>query len=40
MPIRTSLVTAYKDGKYIFIDAHPWKYERKAELIVQSLIFR
>ena len=38
MPIRTYLVTAYKDGKYIFVNAHPWKYDKRAEQIVQSLI--
>jgi hypothetical protein len=37
MPIWTYLVTAYKDGKYIFVNAHPWKDDKTAEQIVQSL---
>ncbi len=40
MPIRTYLVTAYKAGKYVFVDAHPWKYDKKAEQIVQSLTLK
>ena len=37
MPIRTYLMTAYKEGKYILVNAHPWDYNKKAEQIVQSL---
>jgi CubicO group peptidase (beta-lactamase class C family) len=38
--ITTYLVSAYKDGKIIFVLAHPWKYHDKAEPIVQSLNFK
>jgi len=37
VPITTFLVTVFKDGKCIFLSAHPWKYHDKAEPIVQSL---
>ena len=36
LPITTYLVSAYKDGKSIFVYVHPWKYHDKAEPIVQS----
>ena len=39
LPITTYLVTAYKDGKIIFVCTHPWKYHDKFEPIVQSLSF-
>ena len=37
LPITTSLVSAYKDGKIIFVCAHPWKNNDKTEPIIQSL---
>jgi hypothetical protein len=40
LPITTFLVSVYKDGKIIFICAHPWKYHFIAEPIVQSLTFK
>ena len=40
VPITTFLVSVYKDGKCIFLCAHPWKYHDKAEPIVQSLSFK
>jgi hypothetical protein len=40
MPLTTFLVSVYKDDKYIFVSAHPWKNHDKAEPIVQSLIFK
>ena len=40
LPITTYLVSAYKDGKIIFVCAHPWKYHDKADPIVQSLNFK
>ena len=40
VPITTFLVSAYKDGKCIFICAHPWKNHDKVEPIVQSLTFK
>jgi len=40
VPITTFLVTVFKDGKCIFLCAHPWKYHDKAEPIVQSLSFK
>jgi CubicO group peptidase (beta-lactamase class C family) len=40
MPIRTYLVIAYKDGKYICVDAHPFENSKRAERIVQSLILK
>jgi CubicO group peptidase (beta-lactamase class C family) len=40
VPITTFLVTVFKDGKIIFVCAHPWKYHDKAEPIVQSLSFK
>ena len=40
VPITTFLVSVYKDGKCIFLCAHPWKYHDKAEPIVQSWSFK
>jgi hypothetical protein len=40
VPITTFLVSAYKDGKCIFVSAHPWKNHDKYEPIVQSLTFK
>jgi hypothetical protein len=40
MPITTLLVSTYKDGKIIFVCAHPWKNHYSAEPIVQSLTFK
>jgi CubicO group peptidase (beta-lactamase class C family) len=40
LPITTLLVSAYKDGKIIFVCAHPWKDHYRAEPIVQSLTFK
>ena len=40
LPITTLMVSAYKDGKIIFVCAHPWKDHYRAEPIVQSLIFK
>jgi len=39
MPITTLLVSAYKDGKVVFICAHPWYNPYRAEPIVESLRF-
>ncbi len=40
LPITTFLVSAYKDGKFIFVCAHSWKNHDKFEPIVQSLTFK
>lgn len=40
VPITTFLVSVYKNGKCIFLCAHPWKYHDKAEPIVLSLSFK
>lgn len=40
LPITTYLVSAYKDGKFIFVCSHPWKNHYNAEQIVQSLNFK
>lgn len=40
LPITTYLVSAYKDGKIIFVCTHPWRNHDKAEPIVQSLSFK
>jgi CubicO group peptidase (beta-lactamase class C family) len=40
VPITTFLVSVYKDGKCIFLCAHPWKNHDKVEPIVQSLTFK
>ncbi len=40
VPITTFLMSAYKDGKCIFVSAHPWKNHDKYEPIVQSLTFK
>ena len=40
LPITTFLVSVYKDGKIIFVCAHPWKDHYRAEPIVQSLAFK
>ncbi|UCE54304.1 MAG: serine hydrolase [Desulfobacterales bacterium] len=40
LPITTYLVSAYRDGKIIFVCTHPWRYHDKAEPIVQSLSFK
>jgi CubicO group peptidase (beta-lactamase class C family) len=38
--IKTILVTAYKNGKAVFVCAHPWKGTRTIEPIFQSLGFK
>jgi len=38
--ITTFQVSAYKDGKCIFLATHPWQNPDKYEPIVQSLIFK
>lgn len=38
--ITTFLVSAYKDGKVVFVSAHPWKEKMLAKPIVQSLTFK
>jgi CubicO group peptidase (beta-lactamase class C family) len=38
--IKTILVTVYKNGKAVFVCAHPWKGTRPIELIFQSLNFK
>jgi CubicO group peptidase (beta-lactamase class C family) len=38
--IKTILVTAYKNGKAVFVCAHPWKGSRTIEPIFQSLNFK
>ncbi len=38
--IKTILVTAYKNGKAVFVCAHPWKGTRTIEPIFQSLSFK
>lgn len=40
LPIKTILVTAYKNGKAVFVCAHPWKGTRPIEPIFQSLRFK
>ncbi len=40
VPITTFLVSAYRDGKCVFLSAHPWKNHDKYEPIVQSLTFK
>ena len=40
VPITTFLVSVYKDDKYIFVCAHPWKNHNKSVPIVQSLTFK
>ena len=40
LPITTFLVSVYKDGKIIFVCAHPWKDHYRADPIVQSLTFK
>ncbi len=40
IPIKTFLVSVYRDGKCIFVSAHPWKNHDKVEPIVQSLTFK
>jgi CubicO group peptidase (beta-lactamase class C family) len=39
LPITTYLVSAYKDGKCIYVDAHAWKHHEILESIVRSLSF-
>ncbi len=38
--IKTILVTAYKNGKAVFVCAHPWKGSRTIEPIFQSVGFK
>jgi len=40
VPITAFLVSAYKDGKAIFVSAYPWKYHEKYILIVESVTFK
>lgn len=40
VPETTFLVSAYKDGKCIFVWVDTWKYHDKVEPIVQSLTFK
>ena len=40
LPITTLLVSAYRDGKIIFVCAHPWQNHYRVEPIVQSLAFK
>jgi len=40
VPMTTFLVSAYKDGKCIFLWADTWKYHDKVEPIIQSLTFK
>ena len=39
-PITTMMVTAYKDGKYVNVAAHPWDAYNVATKIVKSLKFK
>lgn len=39
-PIVTMLVSAYKDGKVVVVDAHPYQEYGKYEKIVKSLKFK
>jgi hypothetical protein len=39
-PITTMLVTAYKDGKFVCVSAHPWDNYNAATKIVKSLKFK
>ncbi len=39
-PIVTMLVSAYKDGKLVYVDAHPYMDYSKYEKIVKSLKFK
>ena len=38
-PVTTLVVSAYKDGKLVYLSAHPWHSAYNAEPIVQSLKF-
>jgi len=38
--IKTLVVSAFKDGKWVLVDAHPWKDQREASQIVESLTFQ
>jgi CubicO group peptidase (beta-lactamase class C family) len=40
LQIKTILVTAYTNGKAVFVCAHPWKGTRTVEPIFQSLRFK
>ena len=40
LPIRTILVSAFKDGNFIFVCVHPWKKNNKVEPIVHSLTLK
>ena len=37
LPIKTSIVSAYKEGKCIFVCVHPWRNHDRVEPIVKSL---
>ena len=39
-PITTMIVGAYKDGKWVYVTAHPWDNYNAAEKIVKSLKFK
>ena len=40
LPITTSLVSAYKEGRCVFVCVHPWKNHDRVEPIVTSLSLR
>lgn len=40
LPITTYLVSVYKDGKCVFIDAHAWKHHDTFKDLIQSLVFK
>ena len=39
-PITTMIVSAYKDGKWVYVDAHPWDNYNVPTKIVKSLKFK
>jgi hypothetical protein len=39
-PVTTLLTTAFKDGKCVYVAAHPGKYNFAAEKIVSSLVLK
>ena len=39
LDFKTVVVSAFKDGKWVFVEAHPWKDHDEAAAIVGSLSF-
>ena len=40
LDIKTLVVSAFKDGKWVLVEAHPWKDQHEASQIVESLTFQ